>query len=170
MPLPIAHGFLGATIVAALYPKLKKFYSFPIIFGGFLALVPDFDFAFDILFGADKWHRGFTHSITFALIVYLIFALICDKKHIRIVNAFGLAFLSHCILDYLTAKKGGGVELFWLFSSERFKLGWFGLSEMPTRIPAIEIFFMLLLEFIIFALPFMLVFWVRKNLSSNSSI
>lgn len=168
MPLPIAHGFLGATIVAALYPKLKKFYSLPLLFGGFLALVPDFDFALDILFGSGNWHRGFTHSITFALIIYLIFALICDKKHIRIVNTFGLVYLSHCILDFVTAKHGGGVELFWLFSSEKFKLGLFSLSEMPSRVPIIEIIGMLFIEFVIFSLPFILVFWVRKHLSSDS--
>jgi membrane-bound metal-dependent hydrolase YbcI (DUF457 family) len=168
MPLPIAHGFLGATIVAAVYPKIKKIHSLPILFGAFLANSPDFDFALVFIFGSSTWHRGFSHSITFAIIIYLIFAYFAGKSLARAAIAFGLAFSSHAILDFVTSLEGNGVELFWLFSTERYRLGLFGLSEIPSTLTAYELVSALSIEFLIFATLFLAVFWFRKYVSTQS--
>src|SRR5918992_1198426 len=112
MPLPVAHGLLGASLVAAIYPQPTKRYFIPL---------------------SKAWHRGFSHSIILALIVCLIFLFLLGKRHIREAIAYSLAFASHGILDYVTTKEGGGVELLWPFSSERLVLGWAGLSELPSR-------------------------------------
>jgi membrane-bound metal-dependent hydrolase YbcI (DUF457 family) len=115
MPLPIAHGLLGATLVAAIHPEPAKRYSIPLLAGAFLANAADLDFALVFVLRSKAWHRGFSHSITFALIVGLIFVLFLGKCHIREAIAYGLAFASHAILDYVTTKEGGGVKYYGLF-------------------------------------------------------
>jgi len=70
--------------------------------------------------------------------------------------------VSHGILDYVTTKEGDGVELLWPLSSARFGLGWVGMSELPSRLPVIEIIEWLLVELILFTLLLILVLGFRK--------
>jgi membrane-bound metal-dependent hydrolase YbcI (DUF457 family) len=77
--------------------------------------------------------------------------------------AFGLAYASHAVLDFATTKVGGGVELFWPFSSERLALGLLGLSEIPSRVPPAGILRYIVVEFVIFAPPLLaLLLWRRR--------
>jgi len=151
MPLPVAHGLLGASIVAAVHPQPTKRYFLPLFVGGFLANVPDADFLLVFIFQSRTWHRGFSHSILFALVVCLVFVLWWGKQYFRQAAAYGLALASHGILDYLTTKRGRGVELLWPFSSAKLGLHWVGLSEMPSRLPAPDIMKALAVEFVLFA-------------------
>jgi membrane-bound metal-dependent hydrolase YbcI (DUF457 family) len=84
------------------------------------------------------------------------------KERIREAIAFGLAFASHGLLDYLTTKNGGGVGLLIPFSSDRSVFGWVGLSELPSRLPAIEIVKALALETMIFAPLLVLIMCLRR--------
>src|SRR4030095_6344337 len=102
MPLPVAHGLLGASVIAAGYPQLTKRYFLPLLAGAFLANLADFDFILVFIFHSKSWHRGFSHSILFGLIVCLILVLSLGKRYIREAIAYGLAFTSHGILDYVT--------------------------------------------------------------------
>ena len=88
------------------------------------AVLPDFDviaFRFGIPYEAMLGHRGFTHSILFAI----CFAGIClffyrDRpKKWRYFLLFFLSPMSHALLDMLT-NGGLGVGLLVPFSSERF--------------------------------------------------
>jgi membrane-bound metal-dependent hydrolase YbcI (DUF457 family) len=69
MPLPIAHGLLGACVIAALYPKPTNRRYIPLFIGALLANAADFDFLLVFIFHSKEWHRGFSHSIFFALVV-----------------------------------------------------------------------------------------------------
>jgi inner membrane protein len=151
MPLPIAHGLLGASIVAAIHPKPTARLYLPLFIGAILANTADFDFGFSVFFGLKGWHRGFTHSIFFALIFTLVLMILFGKKRFRETLAFGLAYSSHCILDFATTKKGNGLEFLFPFSTDRFGLRWFGLSEIPSRLSMIEILNTIGLELLIFA-------------------
>lgn len=163
MPLPFAHGLVGASIVAAIHPKpFEKFY-FPVLLGGFLANAADFDFALVFLLGSKEWHRGFSHSIFFALIVGAVFLLFLGLKKYREALAYTLAYASHFILDFVTIKIGGGLELFFPFSNERIGLGWFGLSEVPSKMTVLQIFQTIGLELLIFAPIFLLIYFVKKK-------
>jgi membrane-bound metal-dependent hydrolase YbcI (DUF457 family) len=95
--------------------------------------------------------------------------LLLGKRYVRGALAYGLAFASHAILDYLTTKEGGGVELLWPFSSERLVFGWAGLSELPSRMPLIEIIKSLILEFTLFAPLLLLVMGMRKYIGKDTS-
>ena len=162
MPLPVAHGLLGASLVAAVHPKPTNRYFMPLLFGAFLANAADFDFILAFILHSRAWHRGFSHSVIFALIVCLIFMLFLGKRHIREAIVYGLAFASHGALDYVTTKEGGGVKLLWPFSSERLVFGWVGLSELPSKLPAMEIVKSLVVEFMLFTPPLVLMIGLRK--------
>lgn len=166
MPLPISHGLVGASIVAALHLEPRRRYFFPLVIGAFLANAADLDFIFVFLFQSKSWHRAFTHSILFAVIVCLVFLLFAGKRHLRVALVYGLAYSSHFILDYVTTKNGG-VELFWFFSSEMWKLGWFALSESPSKMSVFEIFQAIVIEILLFTPLLALTIYLRRYFSSG---
>lgn len=165
--MPIAHGLVGASIIAALHPEPTKHNFAPFFIGIFLANAADLDFLLAFFFESRAWHRGFTHSILFALLICLIFLLALGKKHLRAALAFGLAYASHCLLDFTTTKYGGGVELFWFFSSKRFQLGWIELSESATKLSLDEIVSALFVETLLFIPLLGLALYLRKYAKRN---
>lgn len=162
MPLPIAHGLLGAAAVAAIHPKPSARHFLPLFAGAFLANAADFDFGFSVFFGLKEWHRGFTHSLSFALLFTLILIFWLGRNRLREALAYGLAYASHCILDFATTKEGRGVELLFPVTTDRFGLRWLGLSELPSRLSVTEILTTLGLEILIFAPLLALVLWLRR--------
>lgn len=105
-----------------------------------------------------------------ALIICLILVLSFGKRQLRVAIAYALAFTSHGILDYATAREGGGVELLWPFSSQRFVLGWVGLSEVPSKLPAMEVVKSLGVELMFFAPLLIVVLGLRKYLGKDTRI
>ena len=164
MPLPIAHGLLGASLVAAVLPRANpRRYALSLAAGALLANAADLDFL--LVFGLHMrgWHRAFTHSFGFALLVWLVLFALLGRARARKAAAYGLAYASHAVLDFATTKFGGGVELLWPFTAERFALGLFGLSEIPSRVPPAGIVRYVVVEFLIFTPPFLaLLLWRRR--------
>lgn len=107
--------------------------------GLFLSVAPDLDviaFRFGIPYASPWGHRGFTHSIAFALIVS--FALIPSHTFFRAkkLNLFWFSFvslLSHAILDAFT-NGGLGVAFFWPFNNERYFFPWRGIQVSPIGV------------------------------------
>jgi membrane-bound metal-dependent hydrolase YbcI (DUF457 family) len=85
------------------------------------------------------------------------------RRRAREAAALGLAYASHVLLDFATTKEGGGLELFWPFSPERHGLRWWGLSEIPSRLPPAEILKYLSLEFVLFAPPLLFLILLRRG-------
>lgn len=167
MPLPIAHGLVGASIVAALHPRpTSSRYYMPLLIGAILANCADLDFFLVWARHSKTWHRAFTHSFLFGLIVCLATLALLGGSRIKEAVAYGLAFLSHGVLDYLTAKKGGGVELLWPISTERLKLDLVGLSEVPSRMQVTELLMAILVEFTVFA-PMLIAVLLMRRYSSK---
>ena len=120
MPLPIAHGFVGASIVAATLPDASPARTWKLLLlGAALSVAPDLDY----FFPATEWHRGFTHSLVFAATVSLICFAVVGRRNIRAAAGCAGAVFSHALLDYATTKTMPGVELLWPFSTRRFGLG-----------------------------------------------
>lgn len=164
MPLPVAHGLVGAGLVAAVLPRAGRArYRLLLAAGAVLANAADLDFFLVFLFRSKAWHRGFTHSLVFALAVGLCLLLAAGRRRAREAGALGLAFASHALLDFATTKAGGGLELLWPFSVERLGLRWWGLSELPSRLPAAEIMQALALEFALFAPPLVVLLLLRRR-------
>jgi membrane-bound metal-dependent hydrolase YbcI (DUF457 family) len=123
MPFPLAHSLIGATLAEALLPPHAVSRNWLIAFVACLALLPDLDFLLVWLLHFDRdWHRGFTHSIAFALGCGGLMALTPWGRHrTRQVSICTLALMSHGLLDALTTINGRGVQLLWPVSSTRFK-------------------------------------------------
>jgi inner membrane protein len=162
MPLPIAHGLLGASLVALIYPK-DEVKNWKPLFGGFaLAIAPDFDFAFVFLFGWEDFHRGITHSLFFAFLVgAAIFALLKDANR-RVALAYSLAFLSHSLLDYAATAQTKGVRLLAPFENGFYKLNLISFSELPNGFVLSEMLRFSAIEALIFVPFFLLILFIRK--------
>jgi membrane-bound metal-dependent hydrolase YbcI (DUF457 family) len=169
MPLPIAHSLLGASIVALIYPKTEKRIWIPMLIGAILANAADFDFALVFLLDSKDLHRGFSHSILFAIIVSLLIFLAYRFARIKESFALSLAFASHFLLDFVTTKIGDGIQLFWFFNQERFGLRWFSLLEYPSKMSATELITTIIVEISIFTATLLLVlfFCKDKQISNN---
>jgi membrane-bound metal-dependent hydrolase YbcI (DUF457 family) len=91
-----------------------------------LSILPDIDIIFDFLTGS-QIHRGPTHSIIVAALVFIPIFIIFHKKAIP----YFLALISHPLIgDFLT---GGRLQLFWPLSTNEY-----GLHELGG--PYIDIF------------------------------
>jgi membrane-bound metal-dependent hydrolase YbcI (DUF457 family) len=161
MPLPLAHGLVGATMVAAAHPDTRGWK--PLVLGAAIAISPDLDFA--LLWGLHVRgaHRAFTHSVPFAIVAALLIAAIVGRQRWRVAFAYGLALMSHGILDFTVAKTATGVMLLWPFSTERFKLGIFGFAEMSRGMPFAEIAYWTAWEAVIFLPVFLVVLLLRRR-------
>lgn len=77
-----------------------------------LSLIPDID----ILFGVSEFHRGPTHSIITALVVFIPFFVIYRQKAVP----YFIALASHSLIgDFFI---GGQLMLFWPLTSQLFGL------------------------------------------------
>jgi inner membrane protein len=132
VPLPIAHAFVGAGVVVASRSRITIHDWKALSLAASIAVLPDFDF-FLTWFGSfdETWHRGFSHSIAFAIIIGVGVAVLARKSFLRDVVVYGGAILSHGLCDVLTTKHQGGVELFWPFWAERMRFGFF---EYPLTV------------------------------------
>lgn len=88
-----------------------------------LPVVPDFDVFFSPPYGSPWGHRGFTHSLLFALLVAAIAAGLifrrCRVPFWDLLGFFFVATASHGLLDACT-NGGYGIPFFWPFASHRF--------------------------------------------------
>ncbi len=104
-----------------------------------MSLIPDADviaFRFGIPYESQWGHRGFTHSISFALLAGILFSFFSAYFRVSRGKIFGWIFLStlsHTFLDSLT-NGGLGVAAFWPLTSERFFLPFRPIQVSPIGI------------------------------------
>ena len=125
MPLPVAHSLIGASIVALTVRDLSwKDGWKPILIGAAIGAIPDLDLiiTWGLRWGL-KYHGSYTHSILFAFALGSTVALLRKEVNVRAASGYIGAVLSHGLLDVLTKKEFGGVQLLWPFSTERYKWG-----------------------------------------------
>jgi len=132
------HGIVGYTIQKLLdFKNLKWLLFFAIL----STILPDADvltFKLGVAYEHPLGHRGFTHSILFAMFWALLLMLLFGRKHkfIWFVVIF-LSTLSHGILDAMTSG-GKGVGFLIPFNNERF---FFPFREIKVSPIGIERFF-----------------------------
>lgn len=168
MPLPVAHGLLGASVVASLHPEpgTRRALRYALL-GALLANCADLDFILVFALHSKGWHRAFTHSLFFGLLVTLALVLALGLPRLREGAALGLAYVSHGLLDWATTTLPGGVQLLWPFSNERLMLAWRGLSEAPSRQPAAAVLGYVLVELVIFAPVLLLTVFLRRRAAAS---
>jgi len=90
-------------------------------------------FAFGIPYASPFGHRGFTHSIAFALVLAVIAAVFAPRLHRSATTVFAfvlVAALSHPLLDAFT-NGGLGVALAWPVSDARWFAPWRPIEVSP---------------------------------------
>lgn len=137
MPTIFSHAIFAAVTGKTFVKKSVSFWFW--FLTALCAIIPDADvagLAFGIKFGSLFGHRGFTHSIMFALIFGAIVAFFTDKllqtgiSLIKLFVYFSLATFSHPSLDMLT-NGGSGVALLAPFSNERYFFPWRPVEVSP---------------------------------------
>ncbi len=131
MALPVAHALFGVSVAAPYLPKgpLKGNLKTILIAAG-LGVLPDFDYLFyRVLDWGESWHRSFSHSLVFALVVGALAAFVFGPFTTRLFVLYSLAIFSHPILDALISEYPSGVQLLWPFSTHMFS---FALVDYPT--------------------------------------
>lgn len=172
----------GHACAALTIGKVYSGKKLPVLFWVFsivCAIIPDADvlgFKFGIAYGSTFGHRGFTHSILFALTFGFIAAWIftrmnsAAKNHLwKFAAYFFLVTLSHPLLDACT-NGGLGVAFFSPFSNHRYFFPFHPIQVSPIKVDS---FFsdwglrVLLSEFIWIGLPSLaitlLTYFIRKR-------
>lgn len=128
--VPLAIGFgLGKNIIP---PRLMAA-------GGIASVIPDLDviaFRLDIAYSNDIGHRGFTHSLAFAVVLAFLAALVAPWLKAKRITTFLFVLVSaasHGLLDMLTTG-GLGVALLWPYASERMFLPWRVIVVSPLSL------------------------------------
>lgn len=138
MPTIFSHAVFAAATGKSFFPKpISMWFWF---LAAVCAMIPDADVIVAGLIGAERGsmfaHRGFTHSIMFAVIFGGIVAFIASKllktgvAFPKLFVFFALATFSHPLLDMLT-NGGSGVALFAPFSNERYFFPWRFVEVSP---------------------------------------
>ena len=173
MPFPVAHGLVGASMVAALRPSNELGGWKWLAFGACLGVAPDFAFALNWLgISASEWHHGFTHSIPFALFVGVVTIVVLRQWKLRSYLVFTSVYVSHTLLDYMLTESRG-VALWWPFTNHRYKLRLpnpidYTYSVDSFRQAAIDLLKISLIELLIFAPLLLAVILVSQVLTKRS--
>jgi inner membrane protein len=89
----------------------------------FLPIVPDFDAFLHVRYDSPYGHRGFTHSVAFALVLASVAAALAYRRlQVRFAWLwifFWIVTASHGVLDAFT-NGGYGVAFFWPLSNRRY--------------------------------------------------
>jgi inner membrane protein len=137
MPTIFSHTIFAVVTGKAFIKKKVSFWFW--LLTAVSAMIPDADvisFAFGIRYGSMFGHRGFTHSIVFAVFFGSIAALFVHKylqtglTLTKLAVYFSLITFSHTFFDMLT-DGGLGVALFAPFSGERYFLPWQPIEVSP---------------------------------------
>lgn len=146
MPTIVSHAAVPLALGIGLG---KKRISRPLLVAGiFASMLPDTDvilFRFGATYDTPWAHRGFSHSLAFAILLGLFASLVLRRFALPVVAfAFVAASTaSHGLLDMLT-NGGHGVAILWPFAHQRYFFDWrpirvapLALSRFPARAAAI---------------------------------
>lgn len=127
MPTILTHPVVALT--KTWFPRLPRG---AVLFGMIGSVLPDADvaaFALGIPYAHTFGHRGFSHSIVFALAFALLATIIVRGRLATFAFLF-LCTMSHGVLDAMT-DGGLGVAFFSPFSNERYFFPWTPIRVSP---------------------------------------
>ncbi len=141
MATSITHGFAALALGKAAFPERMptRFWVLATV----CSLLPDIDvigFKIGVHYADPFGHRGFSHSLLFALLVALLVAFgafrreqVFSKRRWRLVLFFFCVGASHGLLDAMT-NGGYGVAFFAPFDRTRYFLPWHPLHVSPIGV------------------------------------
>lgn len=131
------HVAASTALGFSFFPKEQRWTT--LFLAGFCAFAPDLDvvgFRFGVPYESILGHRGWTHSLAFALMLGPLVAWLFfrkEKNWWKLALWFSLATASHPLLDMLT-NGGLGCALWWPFSDERHFFPWRLILVSPLEI------------------------------------
>lgn len=137
MPTVFSHPAPVLALAAALGPRVVP--PRLLLFGVFCAVLPDLDvigFKLGIRYADLLGHRGFSHSLLFALLLGLLGAALAPWLRCSRPAACGVALAgaaSHILLDAMT-NGGLGVAALWPFDTDRYFLDWRPIRISPLNL------------------------------------
>ncbi len=137
MPTIISHPAI--PLVAAAVGGRKNVPVRLLLAAAVVSVLPDADslgFRLGIPYDHVMGHRGFSHSIAFALVVGFLGILLASRLRANRTAAFWVLFVStvsHGLLDALTSG-GLGVAFFSPFSNRRFSFPWQPIRVAPLSV------------------------------------
>ncbi len=141
MATALTHGFVAAAFGKAAFPERMpaRFWILAVV----CSLLPDLDvigFHIGVRYGDTFGHRGFSHSLLFALLAALLIVLaafredrLFSKRWWGLVLCFFSIGASHGVLDAMT-NGGYGVAFFSPFDRTRYFLPWQPLHVSPIGV------------------------------------
>ena len=135
--MPTIFSHIAVPIAAAVALGSKRIPLSMLAAGMVAAILPDFDgiaFKLGIHYGGIWGHRGFTHTLGFALVAGFIGWWLA--RHWKLPPWQGYAWIalcvfSHPLLDTLT-NGGVAIPLYWPFSEQRFFSPWRPVEVSPV--------------------------------------
>ncbi|MGZ0015447.1 metal-dependent hydrolase [Yeosuana sp. AK3] len=166
------HSMVGYTVTKLLDNKNTKWLLLLAIIS---TILPDFDviaFKFGIPYTHPLGHRGFTHSILFALLWAILLSVLLGKQHKKLwFSVIFLSTVSHGILDAMTTG-GKGVGFLIPFNNDRF---FFPFQVIKVSPLGFQKFFsewglqVIFSEFKYIMLPCFIIFGIRFLIQPNHS-
>ena len=142
MPSAFTHIFAAGILGKASFLQEKLPVRFWVL-TAVCSILPDLDivgFYLGIKYGDVLGHRGFFHSLTFALLVAIFVVVLAfpavtrfSKKWWSLLVFFFAVTVSHGLLDSMT-DKGLGVGFFIPFDNSRYHMPWRPVFASPMRI------------------------------------
>jgi len=141
MSSAFTHGFVALSFGKLFFPERMpaRFWVLSLI----CTLLPDVDvigFFLGVRYGDKLGHRGFSHSLLFALLIAVLVTIAAfpavrrfSKQWWALTGYFFLLTASHSVLDAMT-NGGYGIAFFSPFSSTRFFLPWRPLEVAPIGV------------------------------------
>ena len=118
----------------------RRYVSGPLVAAGVVAsMLPDLDvlaFRLGVSYADQFGHRGFSHSVLFALLLGAVACLLAGRLRSSRSGAFAFVFVaavSHGLLDMFTTG-GLGVALLWPLSEARFFTPWQVIEVSPLSL------------------------------------
>jgi len=147
----LTHIALGACIGELFFEK--GFGKKAMIWGALAQSIPDIDFITSLWMNTPESllaHRGFTHSLVFAVIIIPIFALLANQIHkphnitfLKWILFFTISVLLHLFID---AFNNYGIGWFEPFSHHRFSFNIIYVADPFFSIPLLITFFALVIS------------------------
>lgn len=131
MPTIITHPVIA--LLKTWFPRIPP-HAYAL--GAIAAVLPDLDvisFALRIPYESHFGHRGFTHSIFFALIIAMLFTFFTRGPSVVTFAFLFFCAVSHALLDAMT-NGGLGVAFFAPFSNTRYFFPWRPIRVSPIGI------------------------------------
>lgn len=141
MASAFTHGFVALSVGRLVFPERMplRFWVLSVV----CTFLPDVDvvgFYLGVRYGDTLGHRGFSHSLLFALIVAVLVTVAAfpavrrfSKQWWLLIACFFISTASHGVLDAMT-NGGYGTAFFSPFSNTRYFLPWRPLTIAPIGV------------------------------------